>query len=148
MGKNSKKAKQKNSKVPIWAWIAGGIVMALVVILVVSNPGASAQSLPSEVSVKEAQTMVANGAFLLDVREQSEWVAGHVQGATLIPLGDLPNRLSELPKDAPIVVMCRTGHRSAQGRDILLQAGFTQVTSMSGGITEWIAEGNPVVTGN
>jgi rhodanese-related sulfurtransferase len=148
MSKNTKTTKRKNSKVPIWVWIAGGIVVALVVILVVSNPGASAQSLPSEVSVKEAQTMVANGAFLLDVREQSEWVAGHVQGATLIPLGDLPNRLSELPKDTPIVVMCRTGHRSAQGRDILLQAGFTQVTSMSGGINEWIAEGNPVVTGN
>jgi rhodanese-related sulfurtransferase len=148
MSKNTKTTKRKNSKVPIWVWIAGGIVVALVVILVVSNPGASAQSLPSEVSVEEAQTMVANGAFLLDVREQSEWVAGHVQGATLIPLGDLPNRLSELPKDTPIVVMCRTGHRSAQGRDILLQAGFTQVTSMSGGINEWIAEGNPVVTGN
>ena len=148
MAKNTKTTKQKKSKVPIWVWIAGVVVVALVVILVVSNPGANSQSLPSEVSVKEAQTLVDNGAFLLDVREQSEWVAGHVQGATLIPLGDLSGRLSELPQDTPIVVMCRTGHRSAQGRDILLQAGFTRVTSMSGGINEWIAEGNPVVTGN
>ena len=88
------------------------------------------------------------GAFILDVREPSEWTQFHIQGATPIPLGSLPNRLAEVPKDRPVVVVCRTGHRSAQGRDILLQAGYTQVTSMTGGLTEWQAQGLPVASGN
>jgi rhodanese-related sulfurtransferase len=67
----------------------------------------------------------------------------HISGATLIPLEDLPNRLNEIPKDREVVVVCRTGHRSAQGRDILTQAGFTNVTSMAGGMTEWQAQGLP-----
>jgi rhodanese-related sulfurtransferase len=148
MVKNTKTTKQKSSKTPVWVWIVGVLVVALAIILAISNLSGNSQSLSSEVSVKEAQTMVANGAFLLDVREQSEWDEGHVQGATLIPLGELSSHLDELPKDKTIVVMCRTGHRSAQGRNILLAAGFTQVTSMSGGINEWISEGNPVVEGN
>ncbi|MBU3927578.1 MAG: rhodanese-like domain-containing protein [Bacteroidetes bacterium] len=87
------------------------------------------------------------GAFILDVREQSEWDQFHIPGATLIPLGELPNRLNEVPKDKTVVVVCRTGHRSAQGRDILLNAGFTQVTSMTGGVTEWQAQRLETVTG-
>jgi rhodanese-related sulfurtransferase len=87
-----------------------------------------------------------DGAFLLDVREPDEWAAGHISGATLIPLGQLPGRLGEVPHDRALVVVCRTGHRAAQGRDILLQAGFA-ATSMSGGMNDWIAAGLAIVTG-
>ena len=65
----------------------------------------------------------------------------------LIPLGSLPSRLKEVPRDRPVVVYCRTGHRSAQGHDILLQAGYKPVTSLAGGITQWQSQGMPVVTG-
>lgn len=58
-------------------------------------------------------------------------------GASLIPLGELPNRLKDVPKDREVVVVCRSGNRSQTGRDILLKAGFTQVTSMAGGVSEW-----------
>jgi phage shock protein E len=110
-------------------------------------PGQPA-ALPAEVDVTTAANLVKDGAFLLDVREPDEWVAGHVDGATLIPLGQLATRVDEVPRDRQVVVMCRSGNRSAQGRDILLQAGFPSVTSMAGGINEWTAEGKKVVTGN
>ncbi len=86
-----------------------------------------------EVDVQEAYTLREQGAFILDVRQPEEWEAGHIPGATLIPLGELESRVDELPQDEEIVVVCRSGNRSATGRDILLDAGFTDVTSMGGG---------------
>jgi rhodanese-related sulfurtransferase len=103
--------------------------------------------LPAEITVKQALDKRTAGAFILDVREPDEWTAGHIPNATLIPLGGLQNRLTELPKDRQIVVVCRSGNRSATGRDILLKAGFSQVTSMSGGMNQWSAAGYPIVTG-
>ena len=88
------------------------------------------------------------GGLVLDVREPSEWAGGHIAGATLIPLGELPARLAELSKDRTIVVVCHSGNRSAQGRDILRDAGFPSVTSIAGGMTAWLAAGLPVVTGS
>jgi rhodanese-related sulfurtransferase len=76
----------------------------------------------------------------LDVRTQEEWDEYHVPNTTLIPLDQLPNRLSEVPKDKEIVVICRSGNRSQQGRDILLNAGYT-ATSVTGGVKEWYAKG-------
>jgi rhodanese-related sulfurtransferase len=55
--------------------------------------------------------------------------------------------VNELPRDQEIVVVCRSGNRSQQGRDILLQAGFTQVTSMAGGLSQWRSAGYSTVTG-
>jgi rhodanese-related sulfurtransferase len=101
--------------------------------------------LPREVTVAEADALRADGALVLDVREPSEWATGVIRGATLISLGELPNRLGELPRDRDIVVVCRSGNRSAQGRDILLGAGFARVTSMAGGMTDWVAAGLPVI---
>ena len=88
-----------------------------------------------------------SGAFILDVRQPEEWNEYHVPGSTLIPLAELASRVDELPQDQEIVIVCRSGNRSAQGRDILLGAGFTQVTSMAGGLAQWRAAGYPTVTG-
>ncbi len=87
------------------------------------------------------------GAFILDVREPSEWADYHISGATLIPLGQLPARVNEVPHDKEVVVVCHSGNRSAKGRDILAQAGFTNVTSMSGGLIAWQAANLPTVSG-
>jgi rhodanese-related sulfurtransferase len=105
---------------------------------------AAQSSLPLEISVADAYAKYPDGAFFLDVREPSEWDAFHIPGATLIPLGELPNRLDELPRDRPIVVVCNSGNRSRQGRDTLLNAGFTDVTSMTGGTTGWSNAGYPI----
>ena len=70
----------------------------------------------------------------MDVRTQEEWNEFHAPNTTLIPLDELASRVNELPKDQPIVVVCRSGNRSQTGRDILLQAGFN-ATSMAASVT-------------
>ena len=111
-------------------------------------PAATGQTgLPTEVSIQDAAALRDQGALVLDVREPDEWASGHIPDATLIPLGELPARTGELPGDRPIVVICRSGNRSAQGRDILRAAGFAEVTSVAGGMTDWIAAGLPVESG-
>jgi len=112
------------------------------------SPAASVAVLPLEVDVAGAVALRDSGALVIDVREPDEWAAGHIQGATLIPLGQLGSRASELPRGRDIVVVCRSGNRSAKGRDVLLGAGFGRVTSMAGGMTDWVTAGQPVVTGS
>jgi rhodanese-related sulfurtransferase len=108
---------------------------------------ASLVALPAQVTPQEAAALRERGAFVLDVRQASEWVDGHVPGATLIPLDQLPARVGEVPRDRPVVVICRSGNRSAAGRDILLGAGFAAVTSVEGGIRAWESAGLPIKTG-
>jgi rhodanese-related sulfurtransferase len=103
--------------------------------------------LPRDIPVAEAAARRDQGAFILDVREPAEWNEFHIPGATLIPLGELDARAGEVPKDRQVVVICRSGNRSQRGRDILLGAGFTSVTSVSGGMNEWRAAGLPTVSG-
>jgi len=131
------------------AQIAVLAVVALVIYLILQAGNgtadkASTAALPAEISVSEAFTKYQNGTFVLDVRTQEEWDEYHAPNTTLIPLDQLPNRLTELPKDKEIVIVCRSGNRSAQARDLLLNAGFTQVTSMKGGLNEWRASGYPI----
>lgn len=101
--------------------------------------GAPAASITSQ----EAAARWEAGALLLDVREDSEWAAGHVPGATHIPLGQLASRVAELPSDQTILVICRSGNRSQEGRDILLAAGVAPVTSVDGGVKAWRDAGLP-----
>jgi rhodanese-related sulfurtransferase len=104
-------------------------------------------ALPLEVDVAEAAALRDAGAFVLDVRQPDEWAAGHIEGATLIPLGELASRVAEVPRGRNVVVVCRSGNRSAQGRDILLDGGYAAVTSMAGGMNDWAGSGRPVETG-
>ena len=83
--------------------------------------------------------MYQSGTFVVDVRTQEEWDEYHVPNTTLIPLDQLPNRLSEVPKDKEIVVICRSGNRSQEGRDILLSAGYN-ATSMTGGVKGMVCQ--------
>jgi rhodanese-related sulfurtransferase len=94
--------------------------------------------------VDEAYQMYQDGTFVLDVRAQEEWDEYHVPNTTLIPLDELPNRVSEVPQRQKIVVICRSGNnRSDDGRDILRQAGY-DATSVTGGVKEWYAKGYPI----
>jgi len=99
------------------------------------------------VDVQQAQVMQGQGALLLDVREIDEYSTVHVQGATLIPLGELNSRLGEIAayKEQPIVVMCHSGYRSSRAVNLLREAGFTQVSNVSGGIVAWQKSGLEVV---
>lgn len=119
-------------------------LVALIVYLIAASAGGNTPTtLAEEISVDQAHELYQAGSFVLDVRTQEEWDEYHAPNTTLIPLDQLPNRLSELPKDREIVVVCRSGNRSQQGRDILLAAGFN-ATSMAGGLSEWYAKGYPI----
>lgn len=97
------------------------------------------------VDIAEARRRLDAGALLLDVREPDEWEAGHAPEATWIPLGDVAARHAELPAGQPVVVVCRSGVRSARVTDALLGAGY-DATNLAGGMQAWNAAGHPVVT--
>jgi rhodanese-related sulfurtransferase len=118
-------------------------LVVLIVYLIASSAGGGANGLAREISVDEAYQMYQSGAFVVDVRTQKEWDEYHAPNTMLIPLDQLPNRLSEVPKDREILVVCRSGNRSQEGRDILLSAGYN-ATSMAGGLKEWFAKGYPI----
>lgn len=119
------------------------LFVAFVVYLIASAGIGSTSKLTSLVSVDEAFEMYQGGAFVLDVRTQEEWDEYHAPNTTLIPLDQLPARINEVPKDREILVVCRSGNRSQEGRDILLAAGYN-ATSMTGGLKEWYAKGYPI----
>ncbi|MGA8679066.1 MAG: rhodanese-like domain-containing protein [Acidimicrobiales bacterium] len=98
-----------------------------------------------EVTAGEAASLVESGALLLDVREPAEWEAGHVPGASFIPMNAVAARLGELPSDRRIVVICRSGGRSGVVTEALLGLGFDAV-NLVGGMQAWAAENRPVVT--
>jgi rhodanese-related sulfurtransferase len=88
---------------------------------------------------------VPDDAAVLDVREDDEWVAGHVDGATHIAMGDVPARLDDLPEGDPLYVICRSGGRSARVAAWLNLNGFDAV-NVRGGMGEWEAIGRPMVS--
>ncbi|HTW98325.1 MAG TPA: rhodanese-like domain-containing protein [Acidimicrobiales bacterium] len=107
-----------------------------------SGPGVP-QQVP-EVGAAEADDLVRAGALLLDVREPDEWEAGHAPAARSIPLGQLAERLAEIP-DGTIVVVCRSGGRSARAAAALAGSG-REARNLAGGMQAWAAAGLPVVT--
>jgi rhodanese-related sulfurtransferase len=82
--------------------------------------------------------------YLLDVREPWEYEEAHIPGVTLLPMGEVANRLDEIPRDKEVIVTCRSGNRSGQVTDFLRQNGFDNVHNMTGGILDWQAAGYPV----
>ena len=100
-----------------------------------------------DVSVDEAKDLIDSGTvFVLDVRTAQEYSSGHVGDAVNINVEELGERLDEVPDDMDILVYCRSGVRSARASGILVDAGYSQVYNMEGGISEWIASGYPTVT--
>ena len=82
---------------------------------------------------------------LVDVREPYEWEICNLEpyGAKLIPLGDLVGRLAEVDRDTQVVMVCRTGNRSRRAAQVLMQAGFSGVYNLTGGMAAWSDEIDP-----
>jgi len=91
----------------------------------------------------EAKELLSGGAVLIDVREPDEWDAGHAPGARHIPLGTLERRLRQVPADRRVVVVCRSGNRSAQATALLAREGRDAV-NLVGGMHAWKSAGLPV----
>ncbi len=85
------------------------------------------------------------GAYLLDVREDDEWAAGHAPGAVHVRLGELGARFGELPRDREIYVICRTGHRSAYAA-LALAAGGLNTINVADGMAGWTVGGRPMIS--
>jgi molybdopterin/thiamine biosynthesis adenylyltransferase/rhodanese-related sulfurtransferase/molybdopterin converting factor small subunit len=105
-------------------------------------PAAVAEIGPVEVKAKLDR---GDKFQLIDVREPHEWQIGHIPGAKLIPLGELPKRVNELDSAVEIVAHCKSGARSAKACDFLRQAGFKKVSNMTGGILAWSDKVDPSV---
>lgn len=162
-GNRSSKAKQKStagpSRLGTWAWVAGGIVVALVAVAVavavasggtestskgtvVQGNGDTWTNIPANVLAAKMKT---KDFTLLNVKTP---YIGEIQGTDLyIPYNQLTARAAELPADktAPIVVYCRTGNESAIAAQTLLDLGYTNIESLDGGMTAWVASGRQLV---
>ncbi|MGO3153229.1 MAG: rhodanese-like domain-containing protein [Galactobacter sp.] len=90
---------------------------------------------------------IPEDGFVLDVREDYEFEAGHVPGATHIPMAELPERFEELDPDEDVYVICRTGGRSAQASLWLTAQGYTAI-NVAGGSGAWIDAGKEIVSEN
>ena len=90
-------------------------------------------------SLSAQQFIENNRPFILDVREQHEYDAGHITKSRLLPLGQLEGRVRELNefKNSPILVVCRGGRRSAIACTLLKKHGFTQAYNLKGGVEAW-----------
>jgi adenylyltransferase/sulfurtransferase len=95
-----------------------------------------------ELTPTEVQARMAAGwrPWLLDVREPWEFSTAHLDGATLMPLGDLAQRAQDVPRDVDVVAYCHHGMRSARAVSILRLAGWTNVFNLTGGIDRWSTE--------
>lgn len=104
--------------------------------------------MPSQVpsvSVAELPAELPNDTTLLDVREQDEWDAGHAPQALHIPMSQLAGRLDDLPADNDVLVICRSGGRSARVTEYLNANGW-DARNVDGGMQSWAATGRPVTT--
>ncbi len=138
-----------------WLWLALLALVGLALAGCAAAPAAAVAPPVAEVRAATPQEVyprlpgdLDSGLILLDVRTPQEWAEdGHIAGATLIPLADLEARApAELPRDAEIVVYCRSGNRSQQAAALLLEAGYTNLSDM-GGIIDWVAAGYEVEYG-
>jgi rhodanese-related sulfurtransferase len=97
-----------------------------------------------EISTAEAVERVKAGTYLIDVREQDEWDAGHADGAHLVPMSRINELMSEVPSDEQVLVICQAGGRSARVTKALLDAGY-DVVNVAGGTGAWAAAGGDIV---
>jgi rhodanese-related sulfurtransferase len=97
----------------------------------------------TEVNIDDLENAIAEGKFVVDVREDHEFEAGHVPNAHHIPLSTVADRSAELPQGEQIWLICQGGVRSMKAADYLLAQGF-DVVSVAGGTGAWIAAGKVV----
>jgi molybdopterin-guanine dinucleotide biosynthesis protein A/rhodanese-related sulfurtransferase len=101
----------------------------------------------SEIDVDTLAERQGSGSVIIDVRMPDEYVEGHVAGARLIPLPEVPDRLAEVPTDQPVLVICKSGGRSLRATEFYVAQGI-DATNVAGGTMAWIESGRAVVTGD
>jgi hydroxyacylglutathione hydrolase len=105
------------------------------------------QGVPEIAPEQLASLLTTDAVELIDVRNGSEWEAGHIPGSRNVPLGRLPEMLDQIPQDKPLVVHCQSGGRAAVAIGVLQANGFYNVSHLSGDFAQWSAEQRPVERG-
>jgi rhodanese-related sulfurtransferase len=118
-------------------WILLTLALAAAAYLLFGGASSARAAVLSNVSVQDLHRAAQQGALVLDVREPFEFAEGHVAGSVLVPLGTIAARVGDFPKDAPVYVFCRSGNRSLQAAQVLVDAGYTDVRNVEGGIIAW-----------
>ncbi len=101
----------------------------------------------TDITPKELAAKIASGEeiVLIDVREPYEWSAGHLENARHIPMQQIPHHVAELPRDRELVMICRSGSRSANVQQFLMSQGFTSVKNLAGGMQAWRRDVDPKI---
>ncbi len=121
------------------------VIVAIAGLLLLQSQNATSGAVQA-ISPTEYQSQFGNtdkAYMLLDVRTPDEFNSGHIAGAVNISVETLQNRLSEVPRDQPIVVYCHSGNRSTQAAQMLADAGYTDIRNL-GGINAWEDQGLPI----
>ena len=155
MGEYTKPAKQGRKKLNLVVIII--LVLAVLGIITVvflpritgdnGSPG-SVLLKNRQVSVEEAYQLYNEGVYIVDLRTAQDFQAGHIPGAVLIPLDDLALRSGELPVGKSILFYCHTGNLSLEAIRMLDDIGFMNLSSLEGGLREWITAGYPIEGGS
>ncbi len=130
----------------VFHWFLSGL-LGITLVLLLWQEWQSRVAGKIDVSPQELTDWVnVRHAVIIDVREPSEFVTGHIAGSRLIPSGQLEQSLSQLPnKDTPIIIVCAHGIRSSQCANKLKRLGYEKVFSLASGLQQWQAERFPLV---
>jgi rhodanese-related sulfurtransferase len=122
-------------------WLLLALLIPVVFLLMRSRVSADGAVPPGEAAamIKEKKDVQ-----LIDVRTTEEYADGHLANAKLIPLQELGRRLGEIDKKKPVLLYCRTGHRSGNALKLLVDKGYTEAKHLEGGIKAWQAAGFPI----
>jgi rhodanese-related sulfurtransferase len=126
---------------PMWKWLLVAMAIPALFLLWRSRASAEGSVSPAEAS---AQIKDRKNLQLIDVRTGAEYAEGHLAGAKLIPVQEIEARLSEIDKSKPVLLYCRSGHRSGTALKILQDHGYADAKHMQGGINAWKSAGLPV----
>lgn len=127
----------------------GGVIILSVLIMVSMQPLGAPSTIPyGKVTVAEARTLIDMNRELMvvDVRTPEEFADGHIEGAIVIPVSELADRLDELALADDLLIYCRTWNRSTTAMTILTANGFSRLFHMHEGITGWLAAGYPTAS--
>ena len=124
------------------------LTLTVAVALFAGAGGANAQSAAPSVSLDDARdALQKSSAIVFDIREPAEHATGVAKGARLLPMSQLGKRLNELPKasDQPVLLICNTQNRSARVAEQLRAAGYTNISYVNGGMSQWAQKQWPMV---
>ncbi len=117
-------------------WVAAGAIIAGAAFALLSP----APTVKKTITAEELTQLQSSGAWVIDVRTNSEYISGHIPSALNIPLDQLSGAAATWSTTQPIVVYCATGARSAQAATLLAERGFQEVYDLAGGVVSWAGE--------